>query len=216
MSMAWAPNAVANRPFCSTSATLSNVISTPSPVPASVRLASPTSMTWRGTNVCPTSSAGSSAPANPAEITSDGWYRLIAASVARRAASAPTPPQTTTFPSRSKNLNLYPSYSRTVEGQSFTNGDISRSRAAMIATLPELVIPDPAHAYPFVRNHSTALRNASVTKPGCQPNSRSAFSEETNIFLRLMRTASTVARGSLRKMCPVTTWSYTHAASTTS
>src|SRR5438105_3263992 len=59
------------------------------------------------------------------------------------------------------------------------------------------------HAYPFCRNHSTARRSASWTGTTLYPSSVTAFSDEANIFLRPIFTASRVARGSLPKSLPV-------------
>src|SRR5437588_2496320 len=59
----------------------------------------------------------------------------MTASAARRAASEPIPPQTTTTWSFSKNLNTRPSYSLRDVGQSLINGQTSRSRAATTAIL---------------------------------------------------------------------------------
>src|SRR5437588_1130494 len=75
----------------------------------------------------------------------------MTASAARRAASEPIPPQTTTTWSFSKNLNTRPSYSLRDVGQSLINGQTSRSRAATTAILyPSGMAhismrPEPAH-----------------------------------------------------------------------
>ena len=55
-------------------------------------------------------------------------------------------------------------------------------------------------AYPFARNQVTARPNASSTGTVFHPNSRSALPQDTNIFLRPIRTASMVARGSRLRM----------------
>ena len=89
----------------------------------------------RGVNTCPTGRPGSSAPAYPAEISCSGRYSSITASVARRAHSAPIPPQTTTVWSRSKNVNWRPSDCCRRTRQCLTRGRTSRSSAATIAIL---------------------------------------------------------------------------------
>src|SRR6266849_1671691 len=70
------------------------------------------------------------------------------ASAARRAASDPIPPQTSTMAPLSKNLNQLPSYSRRLTGQCFTSGQTSRSSAATIATLGGdiLIRSEPFHS----------------------------------------------------------------------
>src|SRR2546426_4666493 len=60
------------------------------------------------------------------------------ASAARRAASGPIPPHTSTRLSFSKNLNERPPYSLRLADQSLTSGQTSLSRAATIAILVEL------------------------------------------------------------------------------
>src|SRR5436309_9970247 len=61
--------------------------------------------------------------------------------------------------------------------------------------------------YPCCTNHAAARRRASCTGNARYPSSRSALADEANIFLRPMRTASSVARGSLRRSTPVKNWS---------
>src|SRR5580704_18548331 len=60
-----------------------------------------------------------------------------------------------------------------------------------------------AGAYPFATNQSIAARSAGYTGKILNPSSRSAFAEEANIIFFPMRTASTVARGSLPLNLPV-------------
>src|ERR1700733_5263939 len=58
-------------------------------------------------------------------------------------------------------------------------------------------------AYPLVRNHSMAARMAGYTGTMRKPSSCCARAEDANIFLRPMRTSSSVARGSLPRRRPV-------------
>src|ERR1700712_2312700 len=60
-----------------------------------------------------------------------------------------------------------------------------------------------AGAYPCATNQSIAARKAGYTGKTLNPSSRSAFAEEANIIFFPMRTASTVARGSLPLSLPV-------------
>src|SRR3954454_16802924 len=64
-------------------------------------------------------------------------------------------------------------------------------------------IAHEAGAYPCARNHSMAARRAGYTGTIRKPSSRSAFAEDANIFFFPIRTASTVARGSLPRSLPV-------------
>src|SRR5579864_6745370 len=77
-----------------------------------------------------------------------GVYKAMTASAARRAASLPMPPQTTTASPFSKNRNLRPPCSRSLTRQLFTNGPTSLSSAATIATLDIPVRPEPLHRAP--------------------------------------------------------------------
>src|SRR5204863_8352885 len=69
------------------------------------------------------------------------------------------------------------------------------------------------YSYPLSRNQVTALFSASSTGTHFHPNCRSALADDTNIFLRPMRTASIVARGSRPRIRPVTISSTTPVAS---
>src|SRR3982074_800230 len=72
----------------------------------------------------------------------------MAASVARRAASTPMPPQTRTISPFSKKRKLRPLYSLLLMRQCRTSGSTSRSSAATMATLGISVRPKPLHRAP--------------------------------------------------------------------
>src|SRR5258708_901937 len=67
----------------------------------------------------------------------------MTASAARRAASAPIPPQTTTTSPFSKKRKLRPPFSFSLQRQSLTRGRTSRSSAATTATLDISVVSKP-------------------------------------------------------------------------
>src|SRR5208283_3847554 len=105
-------------------------------IPATkTRLPSRASITAEGVNKSPTRKDRSNAPANPTDSTRAGRYNAITASAARRAASTPIPPQTTTDSSCSKNANLRPSCSRSTRRQRLMKAATSRSKAATMAIL---------------------------------------------------------------------------------
>src|SRR5580658_155858 len=123
------------------------VTSVPCLFPPSIwtRLPSRASITTAGAKTSPLPRLISSAPANPTDSTRAGWYNAITASAARRAASRPIPPQTTTISSRSKKTNLRPSYSRSTRLQPLVSPLTSRSSAATIAILGIPVGPEPLY-----------------------------------------------------------------------
>ncbi len=203
MSTACAPKALAKRAFCSTSATVSNVIKMPSPPSACMRLPSPASITWLGVNASPTDSAGSKAPANPAEIIKrDGKVDHRLRRSPRRFRSNAAANHDVSFFSKTKASSV-PLAHRC--GQSFTNGETSRSSAATIASscssvwelaLGVSIRPKPLHRPPQRFVHGTGLPSQFALR----------FGRLTNIFLRPMRTASMVARGSCEAECPSTAY----------
>src|SRR5713226_10075394 len=75
----------------------------------------------------------------------------ITASAARRAASAPIPPQTSTMSPFSKKRKFRPAYSFSLTRHSFTRGRTSRSSAATMATLDISVALKPLHRPPQCR-----------------------------------------------------------------
>src|SRR5580658_5095405 len=77
----------------------------------------------------------------------------ITASAARRAASAPIPPQTNTRSSFSKKRNRRPFTSFSLTRHSLIRGRTSRSSAATIATLDIAIAPEPLDRAPQCSLH---------------------------------------------------------------
>src|SRR5580704_1163096 len=114
------------------------------PAPSiSTRVPSRASITTAAEKTSPTRRLPSSAPAKPTDCTSVGRYKAITASAARRAASRPIPPHTTTISSRSKKMKLRPSYRCSTRFEDLVSPRTSRSSAATMATLGISVGPEP-------------------------------------------------------------------------
>src|SRR5438105_6888055 len=171
MSTACPQYASANLAFRFTLAVSSTLTRIQCPTAASTLLPSLASMTQIGVRTVPTFRVESSAPAKPTDCTIAGAYRLIIASVALCAASCPMPPQTSTALSFSKNLYLWPSYSRSTGRQDLISGKTSRSMAATIATFELLLnIQVLLHfARPSVTTQAATIRTHSlgtIPQPG--------------------------------------------------